>query len=107
MNNQKMRIENYITFKYNVKNHKNSLEKILHIGTKKDKDDAVKEIISYQQLVYYKDRVLHDIADGKSKEKEISDYIYEQNYGYDNDCNEKNLIFKKTILSHYDFNCLF
>lgn len=43
------------------------------------------EITAYHQLNYYKDSDLHDIADGTSREEEINDYIYEQNYGTDKD----------------------
>ena len=64
---------------------KKFFNKILHIGTEKDKDDVVKEITSYHSLDYYNDTDLHDIADGTSREEEINDYIYEQNYGYDKD----------------------
>ena len=64
---------------------KKFFNKILHIGTEKDKDDVVNEITAYHQLNYYKDSDLHDIADGTSREEEINDYIYEQNYGYDKD----------------------
>ena len=64
---------------------KKFFNKLLHIGTEKDKDDIVKEITSYHQLDYYNDKDLHDIADGTPREDEINDYIYEQNYGYDKD----------------------
>ena len=64
---------------------KKFFNKLLHIGTEKDKDDVVKEITAYHSLDYYNDRDLHDIADGTSKEDEINDYIYEQNYGTDKD----------------------
>jgi len=49
------------------------------------KDNVVDEITAYHQLNYYKDSDLHDIADGTSREEEINDYIYEQNYGTDKD----------------------
>ena len=64
---------------------KKFFNKLLHIGTKKDKDDVVKEITAYHNLDYYNDSDLHDIADGTSKEDEINDYIYQQNYGTDKD----------------------
>lgn len=64
---------------------KKFFNKLLHIGTEKDKDDVVKEITAYYSLDYYNDRDLHDIADGTPREEEINDYIYEQNYGYDKD----------------------
>ena len=64
---------------------KKFFNKLLHIGTEKDKNDVFKEITSYHQLDYYNDRDLHDIADGTPREDEINDYIYEQNYGYDKD----------------------
>lgn len=64
---------------------KKFFNKLLHIGTEKDKDDVVKEITAYHSLDYYNDRDLHDIADGTPREEEINDYIYEQNYGTDKD----------------------
>ena len=64
---------------------KKFFNKLLHIGTEKDKDDVVKEITAYHNLDYYNDSDLHDIADGTSKEDEINDYIYQQNYGTDKD----------------------
>ena len=64
---------------------KNFFNKLLHIGTEKDKDNIIEEITAYHQLNYYKDSDLHDIADGTSREEEINDYIYEQNYGTDKD----------------------
>lgn len=64
---------------------KKFFNKLLHIGTEKDKDDVVKKITTYHSLDYYNDTDLHDIADGTPREKEINDYIYEQNYGYDKD----------------------
>ena len=64
---------------------KNFFNKLLHIGTEKDKDYVVKEITAYHSLDYYNDSDLHDIADGTPREDEINDYIYEQNYGTDKD----------------------
>ncbi len=42
---------------------KRFFNKLLHIGTEKDKDDVVKEITAYHSLDYYNDRDLPDIAD--------------------------------------------
>ena len=64
---------------------KKFFNKLLHVGTEKDKDNVIEEITAYHQLNYYKDSDLHDIADGTSREEEINDYIYEQNYGTDKD----------------------
>ena len=64
---------------------KKFFNKLLHIGTEKDKNNVVDEITAYHQLNYYQDSDLHDIADGTSREEEINDYIYEQNYGTDKD----------------------
>lgn len=64
---------------------KKFFNKLLHIGTEKAKDNVIEEITAYHQLNYYKDSDLHDIADGTSREEEINDYIYEQNYGTDRD----------------------
>lgn len=64
---------------------KKFFNKLLHIGTEEDKDNVIEEITAYHQLNYYKDSDLHDIADGTSREEEINDYIYEQNYGIDKD----------------------
>ena len=68
---------------------KRFFNKLLHIGTEKDKDDVVKEITAYHSLDYYNDRDLHDIADSTTREKEINDYIYEQNYGYEKDYDDR------------------
>ena len=70
---------------------KKFFNKLLHIGTEKDKDDVVKEITAYHSLDYYNDRDLHDIADGTPREEEINDYIYEQNYSYDKDYDDKDI----------------
>ena len=72
-----------------LKTLKKFFNKLLHIGTEKDKDDVVKEITAYHSLDYYNDTDLHDIADGTPREDEINDYIYEQNYGYDRDYDDK------------------
>ena len=71
---------------------KKFFNKLLHIGTEKDKDDVVKEITAYHSLDYYNDSDLHDIADGTSKENEINDYIYEQNYGTDKDYDDYDIV---------------
>lgn len=70
---------------------KKIFNKLLHIGTEKDKDDVVKEITAYHSLDYYNDRDLHDIADGTPREDEINDYIYEQNYSYDKYYDDKDI----------------
>ncbi len=67
---------------------KKFFNKILHLGSEKDKDDVVEEITSYHGLGYYNDRDLHDIADDTPREREINNYIYEQNYGIDKDYDE-------------------
>ena len=64
---------------------KKFFNKLLHLGSEKDKDNVVKEITAYHKLDYYKDYDLYDIADGTTREDEINDYLYEQNYGYDKD----------------------
>lgn len=68
---------------------KRFFNKLLHLGTEKDKDDVVNEITAYHSLDYYNDRDLHDIADSTTREKEINDYIYEQNYGYEKDYDDR------------------
>ena len=68
---------------------KRFFNKLLHIGTDKDKDYVVKEITAYHSLDYYNDRDLPDIADSTTREKEINDYIYEQNYGYEKDYDDR------------------
>ena len=70
---------------------KKFFRQLLHIGTEKDKDNVVDEITAYHQLNYYKDSDLHDIADGTSREDEINDYIYEQNYETDKDYDDYNI----------------
>ena len=62
---------------------KKFFNKLLHIGTEKDKDDVVKEITAYHSLDYYNDRDLHDIADNTPREDEINDYLYTKNYEKD------------------------
>lgn len=68
---------------------KKFFNKLLHIGTEKDKDDVIKEITGYHSLDYYNDSDLHDIADGTPREEEINDYIYEQSHSYDKDYDDK------------------
>ena len=70
---------------------KQFFRKILHIGSEKDKDNVVKDITAYHKLDYYKDHDLHDIADETSREDEINDYIYEQNYGIDKDYDDRDI----------------
>ena len=60
-------------------------------GICKDKDNVVEEITSYHGLGFYNDRDLHDIADDTSREEEINNYIYEQNYGYDKDYDDRDI----------------
>ena len=70
---------------------KKFFRKLLHIGSEKDKDNVVEEITSYHGLGYYNDRDLHDIADDTSREEEINNYIYEQNYGIDKDYDDRDI----------------
>lgn len=70
---------------------KQFFRKLLHIGSEKDKDNVVKDITAYHKLDYYKDPDLHDIADETSREDEINDYIYEQNYGIDKDYDDRKI----------------
>ena len=70
---------------------KKFFNKLLHIGSEKDKDNVVEEITSYHGLGYYSDRDLHDIAHDTPREKEINNYIYEQNYGYDKDFDDRDI----------------
>jgi len=70
---------------------KKFFRKLLHIGSEKDKDNVVEEITSYHGLGYYNDRDLYDIADGTPREEEINNYIYEQNYDYNKDYDDKDI----------------
>lgn len=87
LRNENRKLHNFLNVM--LQTLKKFFNKLLHIGTEKDKDDVVKEITLYHQLDYYNDRDLHDIADGTPREDEINDYIYEQNYGYDKDYDDK------------------
>ncbi len=66
-----------------------TLKKLFHrlfkIGTEKYKDDVITEIKEYHKQEIYDNKDLHDIADHTSKENEISDYLYSNNYDYKND----------------------
>lgn len=70
---------------------KKFFNKLLHIGTEKDKDDVVNEITSYHQLDYYNDSDLHDIADGTPRENEINNYLYEQYYEIDKNFDDRDM----------------
>ncbi len=60
----------------------NEEKKIAGIYIRVSTEDQAREGFS---LDYYNDSDLHDIADGTSREDEINDYIYEQNYETDKD----------------------
>ena len=70
---------------------KNLFKKILHIGTEKEKDNVVDDIKTYHELDYYSDSDLRDIADDTPREEEIKDYIFEQNYGYNKDYDDRDI----------------
>ena len=70
---------------------KSSLENYYILEVKKDKDNVVEEITSYHRLGYYNDRDLQDIADDTPREEEINNYIYEQNYVYDKDYDDRDI----------------
>lgn len=70
---------------------KKFFNKLLHVGSEKDKDNVVEEITSYHGLGYYSDRDLHDIADDTPREEEINNYIYEQNYRIDKDYDDRDI----------------
>ena len=89
LRNENRKLHNFLNVM--LKTLKKFFNKLLHIGTEKDKDDVVKEITAYHSLDYYNDRDLHDIADGTPREEEINDYIYEQNYGYDKEYDDKDI----------------
>lgn len=89
LRNENRKLHNFLNVM--LQTLKKFFNKLLHIGTEKDKDDVVKEITAYHSLDYYNDRDLHDIADGTPREEEINDYIYEQNYGYDKDYDDKDI----------------
>ena len=83
LRNENRKLHNFLNVM--LQSIKKFFRQLLHIGTEKDKDNVVEEITAYHQLNYYKDSDLHDIADGTSREEEINDYIYEQNYEIDKD----------------------
>lgn len=83
LRNENRKLHNFLNVM--LQTLKKFFNKLLHIGTEKDKNDVVKEITAYHSLDYYNDRDLYDIADCTPRGEEINDYIYEQNYGYDND----------------------
>lgn len=87
LRNENRKLHNFLNVMFQIL--KKFFNKLLHIGTEKDKDDVVKEITAYHSLDYYNDSDLHDIADGTPREEEINDYIYEQNYSYDKDYDVK------------------
>ena len=70
---------------------KKLFKKILNIGTENEKDDVIYDIKTYHRLDYYRDSDLRDIADNTPREEEIKDYIYEQNYSYENDYYDRDI----------------
>ena len=48
---------------------KKFFNKLLHIGTEKNKDDVVKEITANHSLDYYIDSDLHNISNDTSREE--------------------------------------
>lgn len=64
---------------------KHFFHRLLKLGTEKDKDEVVTEIKEYHELDLYDNEDLHDIADNTSKEEEINDYLYHNDYEYDDD----------------------
>ena len=64
---------------------KKLFHRLLKIGTEKDKDEVITEIKEYHKQEIYDNEDLHDIADNTSKKNEINDYLYSNNYDYDND----------------------
>ena len=88
LRNENRKLHNFLNIM--LQTLKKFFNKLLHIGTENDKD-VVKEITAYHSLDYYNDRDLHDIADGTPREDEINDYIYEQNYSYDKDYDDKDI----------------
>ena len=87
LKNENRKLHNFLNVM--LQTLKKFFNKLLHIGTEKDKDDVVKEITAYNSLDYYNDRDLHDIADGTPREEELNHYIYEQNYDYDKDYDDR------------------
>lgn len=70
---------------------KKLFKKILNIGTENEKDDVIYDVKTYHRLDYYTDSDLRDIADNTPREEEIKDYIYEQNYSYENDYYDRDI----------------
>ena len=70
---------------------KKLFKKILNIGTENEKDDVIYDMKTYHRLDYYTDSDLRDIADNTPREEEIKDYIYEQNYSYENDYYDRDI----------------
>ena len=66
-----------------VQSIKQFFNKILHIGTERDKDSVVREIKEYYEVDLYNNKDLHDIVDNTSKKQEINDYLYNKEYKYD------------------------
>ena len=62
---------------------KQFFHRLLKIGTEKDKDDVVLEIKEYHGQDLYDNFDLHDIANDTSKEQEINDYLYSNEFDYD------------------------
>ena len=62
---------------------KQFFHRLLKIGTEKDKDDVVLEIKEYHCQDLYDNFDLHDIANDTSKEQEINDYLYSNEFDYD------------------------
>ena len=59
---------------------KQFFQRLLKIGTEKDKDDVVLGIKEYYTQSLYNNFDLHDIANDTSKEQEINDYLYSKDY---------------------------
>ena len=68
---------------YILQTLKKFFHRLLKIGTGKDKDDVVNEIKEYHKQDLYDNFDLHDIANNTSKENEINDYLFIQEYDYD------------------------
>ena len=62
---------------------KQFFHRLLKIGTEKDKDDVVLGIKEYYTQNLYDNFDLHDIVNNTSKEQEIYDYLYSNEYDYD------------------------
>ena len=59
---------------------KQFFQRLLKIGTEKDKDDVVLGIKEYYTQNLYDNFDLHDIVNDTSKEQEINDYLYSKDY---------------------------